>query len=361
MGPITRFASSSFQLAMVYALVVLVTMVGSYFISESAMMHINEHLAGPDDGPLPNSYIYTQIAPFILLVMIVIAGLSFFISEFVVRRINTINRIADDIIRTRDLSRRIPIENEWDDLSKMALTLNAMLDQIEQLLQDIKTVSDNIAHDMRTPLTRLHQDVEKLGETEVQADKKKVAKLAQRISAEIETMLATFNALLRISNIEKGKRRAEYSTLRLCDMLEDVLALYEPLAEEKQIELVAMLPKNLPEMRVDKHLLFQAFANFTDNAIKYTPPGGRVVLSAQHEQGCYHVRIQDSGIGIPTKARDKVFQRFYRADQSRECVSGNGLGLSMAKAIIDLHQGKIELGDAAPGLIVDLHLPISTT
>lgn len=358
MGRIRRFASSSFQLAMLYAFVVTATMIGMYFFSTGIVADLNAWRTGPDAATLPESYIFAQLAPLILLVMIVIAGLSFFISEFVVRRINTINTIAEDIMRTGDLSRRIPIENEWDDLSKLAIMLNRMLEQIERLLLDMRTVSDNIAHDMRTPLTRLHQRIERLLAHPELAHKSALREEASAMLAETAHLLATFNALLRISNIEKGKRRAEYSDVRLAALVADAVELYEPLAEEKRMILSQDVPPDLPPLRADKHLLFQALANLLDNAVKYTPEGGTISLHVVREETGVAICLRDGGPGIAEAEQERVFLRFYRADASRTLAPGNGLGLSLVRAVMELHGGTVALRNAQPGLEVRLFLPV---
>lgn len=352
---VTRLASSSFQLASLYAFCVCLTLLGLYFYSSSVVEEINQ-LAG-DTTLLEESYIFSKLAPLIMLVMIGIAGLSFFISEFVVRRINSIQQAADDIIRTNDLSRRIPIENEWDDLSKLAITLNDMLQRIESLLQDIRTVSDNIAHDMRTPLSRLHQHIEML---EHQLERQQPQDLRITISTlkeEADRLLNTFNALLRISNIEKGRRKAEIVPVILSDLIQDVLDLYEPLAADKGIMLEVVPADEALELQADKHLLFQALANLLDNAIKYTREGGSVRLTLYREEQTARIELADEGPGIAPDDYTKVFQRFYRGESCR-ASEGSGLGLSLVKAIIELHHGTIALADNQPGLRVILCFPL---
>lgn len=360
MKRIRRFASSSFQLAMLYVLVVSVTMVASYFYSVSVVADINAHLSAPNPPALAESYLFVQLAPPVLLAMVALGALSFFISEFVVRRINTINEIAEEIMQTGDLSARIPIENEWDDLSKLALTLNHMLAQIERLVQDVRMVSDNIAHDMRTPLTRLQAKSEALHQQLLaeSGQHPELEALCEALQAEAEHLLHTFQALLRISQIERGKRLVERVMQPITPLLEDVIDLYEPVAEEKQVALVLAHPEDaLPALLMDRHVLFQALANLVDNALKYSPHGQRVTLEARVEAAQMLLAVEDEGPGVPEAEQERIFQRFYRGAQERP-LGGNGLGLALVKAVAEQHGGSVQVRNRHPGLRVEMRLPL---
>jgi signal transduction histidine kinase len=269
----------------------------------------------------------------VVLFMFIVIFVSFAISGFVVSRINRIAQTAQSIIDTGDLSKRISVDSSWDDLSSLANVLNVFLERIEQLMHGVRTVSDNIAHDLRTPLTRLKNKIDSLDHPN-----------RDDLADEANQLLGTFNALLRISNIETGKRHSAFSSLDLGLVLNDVIELYEPLAEEKKIEIKTNIERY--NLMGDRDLLFQAFANILDNAVKFTPQKGCINLNLT-SSGC--VEITDTGPGVPNEDKEKIFQRFYRGEASRT-TSGFGLGLSLVAAVIDLHGGEISLENVNPGL-----------
>ncbi len=276
--------------------------------------------------------------------MLVVVVVSFFISVFVVRRINVIARTARAIMDTGDLSRRIAVEGSWDDLSNLAQILNALLQRIEGLMQGIRDVSDSIAHDLRTPLTRLRNQLEVMSKGEVTEAQLK------DVLAEADGMLNVFQALLRIANIEKGKRYQAFDDVDLGAIIRDVIELYEPVAEELSLLIHFESVADAPYYG-DRDLLFQAIANLLDNAIKFSPRGGTidVVLSAECDR--WRLVIADCGMGVTDADKPHIFDRFYRADASRS-QSGSGLGLSLVKAIMELHKAQLLLEDNQPGLRV---------
>lgn len=287
-----------------------------------------------------------------ILAMLGLLGLTslglFIISFYVTKRINIIAATVDAIMTTRDLSQRIPIASHWDDLSKLAEILNLMLADIEQLVASVKQVSDNIAHDLRTPLTRMRNRIESLGVNTITTDD--LAKL----TSECDGLLATFSGLLRIAKIEAGRHHIEFSPINLANILQDVVELYEPLASEKLINFSYRAEP--VTIMGDKDMLFQAFANLIDNAIKYTPAQGIVVATLAPHLGGGLLTFTDTGAGIPDDHKPHVFSRFYRVDSCRT-QQGLGLGLSLVNAVIGLHQGNITLNDHAPnGLIVTVQL-----
>ncbi len=291
---------------------------------------------------LENNQHITILISIVFLLMLMVIGTSFFISVFVVRRINLIADTAKEIINTGDLSRRISVDTRWDDLSNLAQILNDLLDRIESLMEGVKRVSDNIAHDLRTPLSRLRSELETLKNDTENKEK------AEKLIAEADQLLRTFNALLRIANIESGKRSQTFSTLNLDTVLNDIIEFYAPLAEEKNITISSNLPT--ATLKGDKDLLFQALANLLDNAIKFTPENGTISIATTKGP---HITISDTGPGISEEDKGKVFDRFFRAETSRH-TAGSGLGLSLVVAVIELHKGKITLKDNNPGLTVTL-------
>ncbi|MBN8532442.1 MAG: HAMP domain-containing histidine kinase [Alphaproteobacteria bacterium] len=303
-----------------------------------------------DIGQLTATYRKIQIlSGVIIALMLVVCGVSFFLSVYVVNRINIIAGTARRIIETGDLSQRIQIPTEWDDLSNLAQILNALLARVEGLMDGIRQVSDNISHDLRTPLTRLRAGLEELGRDARLSQDNDLRQRFEGLILEAENLLTVFQAILRISNIGKGTRHVAFQPVALESLLRDLIELYEPLAEEKNITLIAEL--TACSCRGDRDLLFQACANLLDNAVKFTPEGGRIVLSCREEGGQSMIEVRDSGPGIPEAERSKVFDRFYRGDASRH-APGSGLGLSLVAAVLERHGAQIALSGNAPGLNV---------
>ena len=262
-----------------------------------------------------------------------------------VRKVERINQTARSIM-SGDLSRRVPLTTDNDDFDQVADNLNQMLDRIQQLMEDIRRVSDNIAHDLRTPLARLRQRLEEAKQQAPPGDRSIDA--LEGAIAEADSLLSTFNALLRIARIEAGQIASEFVDIDLSVLMQDAREFYEPLAEEKQQRLEATLEFGI-RARGDRDLLFQALANLIENALKYAPAHSRIDISLLRLDSDAVITIADRGPGIPAAERDNVFGRFYRLDQSR-ASSGNGLGLSLVSAVVALHHGNIELHDNHPGL-----------
>lgn len=274
-------------------------------------------------------------------------------SRSMVRRIDAINQTSRDIM-SGDLSRRIPTNQTGDEFDVLSGNLNRMLDQIESLMESVRRVSDNIAHDLRTPLAHLRNHLERLRSRAI-AEGYDTAAVEQAIR-EADGLLATFSALLRIARVEADHRRERFISIDLAALVRDVVELYEPLAEEKSQRLALTLTGGI-QVGGDRDLLFQAVANILDNAIKYTPSNGRIQISLDHgPTGLLQLIIADSGNGIPPEAREKVLQRFFRLESSRR-TPGNGLGLSLVAAVVKLHDIKLHLEDNGPGLRVVLDFP----
>ena len=282
-----------------------------------------------------------------ITVMMALAG-GIMLSRRTMRRLEAINETSRRIMRG-DLSRRVPTRSSDDDFDQLADNLNGMLDTIEELMEDVRRVTDNVAHDLRTPLTRLRNRLENL-KSDNDADKSSI----EAALADADGLLDTFNALLRIASIESGRRRAAFKSIPLDDVVRDVTELYEPLAEQKQQKLDVSVSDDV-RIQGDRDLLFQAFANLLDNAIKYTPRGGSIRVTLEDGASGPRIRIIDSGPGIPEQSRDQVFKRFFRLEESRH-TPGNGLGLSLVEAVARLHNASIKLG-GEPGLDVSLAFP----
>ena len=274
----------------------------------------------------------------IIFVMIVVF-VSYLISVFVVSGTNKIATTAHEIMQTGDLSRRLELSSRWDDLSNMAAVLNGMLDRIEHLMIGIRRVSDNVAHDLRTPLTRMKNQIETLND---KYGDEAHASLLQ----EADHLLVTFTAILRISRIETEKQRSHFKPLELSLLLEDVAAFYEPLAEDKQIKIDVNVTG--APLTGDRDLLFQAYANILDNAVKFTPVGGGIRIDMATDKGRTKIEVFNTGRGTQDHETEKIFDRFYRGEQSRTS-SGTGLGLSLVKAVIELHEGEVSAENTAEG------------
>ncbi len=276
----------------------------------------------------------------IMVLMLIVIFVSYGISYFVVSRINQIANTAQNIVNTGDLSKRISVDTTWDDLSNLAQTLNTFLEQIENLMLGIKEVSNNIAHDLRTPLTSLRNDIESLKEKSLNNED------IDKILLEADRLLAMFQSLLRIANIEKGAIASSFQVVDLARILNDVIELYDPLAEEAEINLLAEIENEI-HIIGEANLLFQLFANIIDNAIKFSDKKSQINIRAISNNGRVLIVINDNGIGIPDNEKEAVFKHFYRTDKSRT-KDGYGLGLSLAKAIVERHNGIILLKDSKP-------------
>ncbi len=283
-----------------------------------------------------------------LTLALALAG-SIVMSRSMLRRIERINQASREIM-AGDLQRRIEATGANDEFDQLAVSLNAMLDEIEQLMDGIRHVTDNIAHDLRTPLTRLRARLEQL-RANLRKDSVNAAYVEQSI-ADADQLLETFGALLRIARIEAGGVKANFENVDLAALARDAAELYDAVAEEKEITIDLALEAE-PVVQGDRDLLFQAVINLLDNAIKYSPRGSRIAVQLEEQHGHPVLTIADNGPGIPAQERDKVLQRFYRMDQSR-AQRGSGLGLSLVAAVARMHNARLQFSDNLPGLVAKL-------
>ncbi len=270
-------------------------------------------------------------------------------SRSIARRLERINRTAHEVM-AGDLDRRVPSRGADDEFDRLANSLNRMLDQIQYLMESVRQVSDNIAHDLRTPLTRMRWRLERLAAGEEPRDE-----LLEQAIADADGLLNTFHALLRIAEVESGSR-SRFVALDLADLIADVEELYEPVAAAHGQTLETHGDNGPLSSAGDRDLLFQALTNLVDNAVKYTPEGGRIEIAARARGGAHELVVADSGAGIPASQREQVLQRFVRLETSR-ASPGSGLGLSLVAAVARLHDGSVRLEDNEPGLRVRLILP----
>ena len=283
-----------------------------------------------------------------LTVLLGIVG-GYFTSRHMLTRVDAMSRTARRIVGG-DMKSRMKLSGAQDEFDQLATSFNEMMDEIERLVEGIRTVTDNIAHDLRTPLNRLRSriDVALLGAP----DAAEMRRVLEETVVEADNLLATFNALLAISNAESGQRLHSFEPLDPAQLAADVVELYEPLAEEKGIRIACHADPGLT-LEGDRHLMSQALANLVDNAVKYTPEGGAVAVTVASVPAGIEVAVADSGPGIPEAARERVLDRFVRLDATRT-TPGNGLGLSLVKAVARLHGGTLSLSDNKPGLKVHL-------
>jgi signal transduction histidine kinase len=261
------------------------------------------------------------------------------------RRIRQIESATQPIMRG-DLHQRLPVGKRGDELDRLAAIVNSMLEQIEQLMGEVKGVCDNIAHDLRTPLTRLRSQLYRVEQEMSETDPH--ASMIERCVSDVDEVLARFRALLRISELEDRRRREGFVAVDLGETVVRVHELYAPLAEDQQLQFELHAEPGLV-VQADPDLLFEAVGNLVGNAIKFTPVGGKVSLTAVRSgPDRAHIEVTDNGPGIPAEQRHAVWQRFYRGEGSRD-ASGHGLGLSIVAAIAKLHHFELSISGDGNG------------
>lgn len=286
--------------------------------------------------------------------LITLLGLAtgFALSLRPLRRVQAI-RAASQRVAAGELHIRLPVTPRHDELDMLAATVNSMLTEVERLLGEVKSVCDNIAHDLRTPMTRLRARLYRL-QQQFKGGGDAGQDMLDEALADTDAVLARFKALLRISEIEDSQRRGAFAPLACGAQLQQVLELYQPLAEDQGKQLRLVVEKDAT-IEADAGLLFEAVANLVDNAIKFSPPGGEIVLCLFELDGAPCLDILDRGPGIPAVESDIVLQRFYRGEQAVH-LEGSGLGLSIVAAIVRLHGFSLRILDAAPGACVRIRL-----
>lgn len=299
------------------------------------------------------------------LVPAVVLGLAggALIGRYSLRRVDAVRATGDDIVRG-DLSRRVPLTGSGDEFDRLAATINDMLARIETLMDGMRLVTDSLAHDLRSPLTRAKSTIETALRRGENPDSYRRA--LEQTGAELETIQHTFDALISIAQAEAGLNRLTIESLDLSTLAGDLAEVYQPIAEDAGLELGGEIADGIV-LTGHRQLLAQALSNLIDNALKYSPAGGRIEVTLSREDGTAVLSVADQGPGIPAEDRARVLERFVRLDDSRG-TPGSGLGLSLVAAVAKLHGGALSLDEnpspeevpdgAGPGLRVRLVLPI---
>lgn len=289
--------------------------------------------------------ILTALAWAFALTVVLGVGGGFVLSIGFLRRVDAISRTAEGII-DGDLTRRIPVRDTGDDLDRLASTLNRMLDRIGALMESLHQISSDVAHDLRTPLTRPRQRLEMARSHAGSLDDYESA--VEGAVADTDSILETFAALLRIAQIEGGSRRAQFQRVDLGRIAEAVVDALAPAAEDEGHRLTAAIAVGVT-IDGDKELLTQMIFNLVENGIRHTPRDSAVEVAVTAVDGAARLVVQDDGPGVPGEERQLLFQRFYRREESRT-TPGSGLGLSLVAAVADLHDARWTVDDASPGL-----------
>ena len=268
------------------------------------------------------------------------------------RSLNKVRRINDSIARIMqgDLRERLESHDTGEILDQLSVGVNRMLDEIERLVQEVQGVGDDVAHDLRTPLTRMRSRLERGRATA--PTREALQDVVDLAITDLDQALGMMTALLRIGQIEAGARRAGFAQARLKDIAQEAGDFYRPLADLRGVALRIETACDGPVWG-DRDLLFEVAVNLVDNAIKFTPPDGTVTIGVRQEAAGSVLWVRDSGPGVPAHERALVLKRFHRGDRSRH-IPGTGLGLSLVAAIIRLHTYHLHLDDGAPGLLIEM-------
>ena len=297
-----------------------------------------------ENQQLEEMFVRVSVVSLIVATLItLLAGLLF--NRQVLQRVKEIGKLTEKV-KKGHLKTRLPVSKNNNEFDAIAKQINQMLDDIDELVNSVASVSDNIAHDLRTPLSRIRIGIENY-QSDQQADEDSVC-WRENMLAEIDRLMDTFEAMLELTRLEKGVQLIDKQDCDLEKICRDVVDLVEPLADEKHQQLITDIA-GATMIRGDANLLFRAVFNLMQNAVKYTPEAGKIQLRLKGNT----LQIADNGEGIPEQEFDKVFQRLYRLDSSRS-GEGFGMGLAIVKAIVEWHQGSIELKNNKPGLCVTL-------
>jgi signal transduction histidine kinase len=299
------------------------------------------------------STLLTSALLWAVLVVVAMASVGAYIVRGLFRRTLANVSATAAAIAGGDFSRRVRLTGRGDEFDQLAETINDMLDRITRLMDGVRQVSNAIAHDLRTPITRARARLE---DAMFHAGSEAELRTAiERATVDLDGIVAVFQGLLRIAEIEAGSRRAAFAAFDAAPVLASVVELYEAVAEDRGLSVLLDMPPALP-MHGDRELLQQAVANLIDNAVKFSPPGQPVQVSARQTQTGTDIVVADHGPGIPPQDRERATERFFRGESARS-TPGAGMGLALVQAIAQLHGGSLELEDAMPGLRARLVVP----
>ncbi|MGC1554403.1 MAG: HAMP domain-containing sensor histidine kinase [Bradyrhizobium sp.] len=295
-------------------------------------------------GRIVKRALVAALAPMLLLAL----AIGAYFARRSSRRLTTIHDAIDRIMKG-DTDLRLPIGSGRDPIDRISRDVNLMLDEIVRLLVQLKGVGDNIAHDLRSPLSVVHAQLERGLESSNDEQLRTVVKQAL---AHIDKAMLTVAALLRLADVEYGPKSRNFQPIDLAAICSDLFEFYEPLAESKSIKMT-LETRSPVQISGDGDLMREAVSNLIGNAIKFTPESGAVGISVMREDGLPVVRVRDSGIGVEPGERDKIFQRYYRTSSGHR-VPGSGLGLSIAAAIANLHELDLRFTDNNPGAVFEM-------
>jgi heavy metal sensor kinase len=285
------------------------------------------------------------------VILLIGALAAWFVTKRAMRGVERVTKTAG-IIGTEGLSRRVPVGNEGREIAELATAFNDMLERIEALIDDMSDVTDNIAHDLKSPLTRIRGIAETtLTGSQNIAD---YQDMAGNVIEESDRMVSMINTMLEIARTDAGLAAINTTKTNIGDILRDITEIYEALSDDKGIKLILDMPAILPDIIADRAMIQRAMANLVDNAVKYTPSGGTVTVCAREEGGALNISVADTGSGISQKDLPHIFERFYRGEKSRS-TPGSGLGLSLVQAVAKAHGGYVTVESSINGSIFRLN------
>ncbi len=305
------------------------------------------HEISDEKALLDHTFVLVVGATLLTLFFSLIGGV--WIGMRMLRRIDSVNRTATEIM-SGDLSQRLSVTARDDEIDEIATKLNQMLNRIEDLMKSMQQVTNNVAHDLRSPLTRLRNrlEVTLLEERDPESYRKEM----QGAIGDADSLIHTFNAMLSIARLEAGIDGQQWTDTPIGELLGELAELYDAVAEDAGMEFTADIADN-PIYYCNRHLIGQAVTNLLDNAIKYTAERGKVSIELKAQDDSFEIVVRDNGPGIPVADRERVFERFVRLENERNSP-GNGLGLSLVQAVLRIHRASLKLEDNNPGLVVRL-------
>ncbi len=294
---------------------------------------------------------WSVVATFLLAIL----G-AYWVSKIASNRLKKVNALSRTVMEG-DLTQRIEINASGDQFDDLSDNINQMLERIQTLVEAIRSVSNNIAHDLRTPLTRLRNNLDELARSLADRSDFELAQAREATEKSIyeaDSLLRTFEAVLRIARLENSPDSASIDEVSATELIEELTELYGPIAEERSITLNTLVDPHSTRILVDRDALSQALANLLDNALKYTPEGGTISVQGQYLEHQFEIAVSDGGPGIPTEYHQEVMKRFVRLGDASRTTPGNGLGLSLVAAVARMHKLEVVLENTTPGLTVRL-------